>query len=109
MVVLPILLTVRETVMLVRRSRRDQATDLGAGATPSEGAQKSSDPLRRYANSPRHEDPYTPGHEGPRSATAVISRLDVVLSSLQENGMTFKLPFKTNAAPHSTTQERQQS
>src|SRR5438876_172761 len=28
MVVLPILLTVRETVMLVRRSRRDQATDL---------------------------------------------------------------------------------
>ena len=94
MVVLPILLTVRETDLLVLGCAGlivVRLTDLGVEATPFDSAWKSSHQLRQFANSPRYEDPYTPGGGELRNATTIISRLDMVLSSLQKNGIVSKL------------------
>ena len=88
------LLIVRDTVVLALRILRlhdAQGADHGLGETSPDSSRKSAYRLRQYVNSPRREDPYTPGLGDRRSTVTVISELDVVLSSLQKNGNAFKL------------------
>jgi hypothetical protein len=93
-VVLPLLLIVRDIVVLILRvlSLHDaQGTDHNAGAASSDSIRKSSYQLRQYAKSPRREGPYTPGRGDTCRTAAVISELDVVLASLHKTGNAFKL------------------
>jgi hypothetical protein len=57
----------------------------------SYATKKASYQFQHYANSPRREDPYTPGHGDHRASAKVLAELDMLLSSLQKGGNAQKL------------------
>ena len=54
-------------------------------------ARSASYQLQQYTNSPRHNDPYVPGHGGRADVAGRLADLDAMLSSLQKGGNTASL------------------